>query len=170
MPQVRHIKKARKSNRKFGIKKGKPYWTWGFRSGSGFVKKVSLVPPKRSQLTQSEFWSTVYSIQEQVDDEKVECPEDFNELLGDVRGQLEELRDDTQSKLDNMPESLQNGSSGELLQERIDKLDEVIDGLPDELSCEEMSDEDEDAREGADLGAEDALVDLRNKLDEIDCG
>jgi molecular chaperone GrpE (heat shock protein) len=52
---------------------------------------------------------------------------------------MEDLRDDVQSRLDNMPESLQESPSGTLLQERIEALDTVISNLEDlntDFDCE----------------------------------
>lgn len=49
--------------------------------------------------------------------------------LTELISNLEEIRDDLQSRLDNMPESLQYGPTGELLQERIDGLDSAIGDL-----------------------------------------
>lgn len=43
--------------------------------------------------------------------------------------QLQTLLDDTQEKLDNMPDQLQESETGQLLQERIDNLSEVVDEL-----------------------------------------
>lgn len=47
----------------------------------------------------------------------------------DIASALEEIRDDLQDKLDNMPEGLQEGDVGQLLQERIDALDSAIEDL-----------------------------------------
>lgn len=52
---------------------------------------------------------------------------------------LEDLRDQQQESLDNMPENLQGGDTGCMLQERIDSLESAIDELNDISweSCEE---------------------------------
>lgn len=47
----------------------------------------------------------------------------------DMNGELEDIRDMAQDSLDNMPESLQESDTGQLLQERIDMLDGAIDEL-----------------------------------------
>ena len=47
----------------------------------------------------------------------------------DIASELEEVRDMVQDSLDNMPESLQEADTGQLLQERVDMLDGVIDEL-----------------------------------------
>lgn len=53
---------------------------------------------------------------------------------------LEEIRDAQQESLDNMPESLQCGDTGTMLQERIDCLDSAIDEL-NNISWEDCEDE-----------------------------
>lgn len=61
---------------------------------------------------------------------------------------LEEIRDDLQSRLDNMPEGLQQGDSGQILQERIDCLEAAISDLEsidfDYDEDEEVDDEDKE--------------------------
>lgn len=47
----------------------------------------------------------------------------------DVTGSLEEVRDEEESKYDNMPESLQNGANGERIQAAIDALQTAVDNL-----------------------------------------
>ena len=55
---------------------------------------------------------------------------DLNEsTAGEIASALEELRDQQQDSLDNMPENLQQGDTGQMLQERIDSLECTIDEL-----------------------------------------
>lgn len=49
--------------------------------------------------------------------------------IASIISDLEELRDELQDRLDNMPEGLQEGDVGQLLQERIDALDSAISDL-----------------------------------------
>lgn len=60
--------------------------------------------------------------------------------IDDIRSVLEEQRDNAQDSLDNIPESLQYGPTGEMLQERIDMLESVISEL-DAIDFEEIRDE-----------------------------
>jgi len=120
MPRVHYVKKARKDNP--AVKAGEPYFWWKFRYGG---KRYSKTRPRNSQLTQSAYFSSVYSLQEYVEDFELEDPTDMETLVDEVRSQIEDLRDETQSSLDNMPESLQYSPTGELLQERVDALDNV---------------------------------------------
>jgi hypothetical protein len=125
MPRVNFVKAARKDNPV--AKKGEPYYWWKFRYGG---KRFSLTHPKPSQLTQSAYLSTVYTIQEQIEAWDTITNEDDLEMFKDeIRNQLEELRDQTQESLDNMPESLQYSQTGELLQERIDALESAMDDI-----------------------------------------
>lgn len=125
MPKVIHVKKARKDNKVQGIKKGQEYWWWGVMSGGRGHKRYSLTKPKPSQLTNSEFWGAVYGIQEDAEAN----PPDFENLESqrdDIVSQLEEIRDETQGKFDNMPDGLQQGDTGQLLEERVSSLEDAI--------------------------------------------
>ena len=70
--------------------------------------------------------------------------------IASIISDLEELRDELQDRLDNMPEGLQEGDIGQLLQERIDALDSAISDM-----------------ESIDIDTiqEDALSDYRSDLD-----
>lgn len=129
MPRVNYVKAAAKDNTV--AKKGEPYYWWKFRYGG---KHLSKTPPKQSQLTQSAYLQTIYSLQE------LEQPEFdmLSDSLDDIKGQLETLRDEQQEKLDNMPEGLQQGSTGQLLQERYDACENAV----NELEGVDVPDED----------------------------
>ena len=64
MPRVHHVKAA-KDYPDHGIKKGEMYFHWKFRYGG---KHRSKVRPRSSQLTQSDFLSQMYGIQEEIED------------------------------------------------------------------------------------------------------
>ena len=141
MPRVTHVKKARKDNPV--CKKGESYYWWKFRYGG---KRYSLTRPRASQLTQSAYFSTLYSIQEMVEDWSGEA-DDMEGFIDEVRDQITELRDETQGSLDNMPESLQYSPTGELLQERVDALENAESELDciDEFDAEEPEEDDFDS-------------------------
>lgn len=50
-------------------------------------------------------------------------------LASDAKAQVEELRDELQNWLDNLPENLQGGSKAEALEEAISNLEDVISNL-----------------------------------------
>mgnify|MGYP001604439229 CR=1 FL=1 len=58
--------------------------------------------------------------------------ERFSEAKDNIlnsEGEVEELRDELQSWLDNLPENLQSSNKADMLQEAIDSLEEIIDAL-----------------------------------------
>lgn len=134
MPKV-HQQKARKDYPNEGIKKGDTYFKWSLRF-SKFGKGVtyrSATRPRSSQVTSSPFWQEVYLVQERIEDLSLDQANEGD--LRDITGEIENIRDETQEKFDNMPEGFQQGHTGELLQERIDGLDCWI----SELECIDFS-------------------------------
>jgi len=135
MPKVNYVKKARKDNPV--CKKGESYYWWKFRFGS---KHYSLTPPRQSQLTQSDFLSTIYGIQENIEDLTIE--DNFEEAIEGIKSELEELQSQCEESRDNMPEQLQDSGSGEMLQNRYDSIDEMISELESiDLEVEDFSKE-----------------------------
>lgn len=121
--------------------KGEIYYTWKFRR-SGIFK--SRTYPKQSQLTQSDFLSTVYGIMENTP-EYFEDKDMISAWVEDVYDEIEQLRDEQEEKRDNMPYQLQDSGSGETLQNRYDSLQEWLDELDNiREACE---DEEMDAEE-----------------------
>jgi len=113
------------------IKKGESYYWWQFLHGG---KNISKTQPRQSQLTQSEFMSCYYSMQEQIEDISVITitnAEELSEFIENIKSNAETLRDETQDKLDGIPDSLQSSPTGELMQERIDEMDEIISQFDD---------------------------------------
>ena len=132
MPRV-HYRKARKAYPIVGIEVGDMYYTWRIRSTYGGTTYRSKERPKPSQLTNSPFKSGYLSA--------VEIWEDSSKSPEDARGLAEALREvgqEAQESFDNMPEGLQQGDTGQLLEERAyeceSKADE-IDGYADELEA-----------------------------------
>lgn len=128
MPKVTHVKKARKANKAQGIKKGDSYYWWSVMIGGRGHKRYSLTKPKPSQLTNSEFWGAVYGIQEDAEANPPDF-ENFESQRDDIVSQLEGIRDETQDKFDNMPDGLQQGDTGQMLEERVSAIDDVISEL-----------------------------------------
>lgn len=138
MTQVHNVKKAQKDYPEQGIKKGEEYFWWSFRFGG---KHLSKTPPKPSQLTQSEYLQGIYEIQETIESLEAEDAEDLKSRIDEIIEQLGEIRDTCQGNLDNMPEQLQEGDTGQLLQERI----ETVEGAIEELEGIDVDDDvDED--------------------------
>jgi len=136
MATVTFVKKARKDYPEEGIKKGESYYWWKFRFGS---KNYSKTQPRPSQLTQSDFLSQIYGIDERIADMTIE--DDFESEIEDIKSELETLQSECEERRDNMPEQLQDSETGELLQGRYDSVDEMIselDGIDVEVDEESI--------------------------------
>ena len=131
MPRVNTVKKCRKSPgscTKCGAKipTGQPYVWWQFAYSSKTIRCSSPgCAPKASDLTRSEFYQTLYGIQEGLDYAIQTFREDGDgSALGSaLEGSAEEIRnlgEECREKYDNMPEGLQQGDTGQLLEERAD--------------------------------------------------
>lgn len=137
------------------IAKGESYYWWQFKNRP---KQFSKIRPKASELTQSNFLSQLYALDEKLSEFTAECKEDFDSFRDDFSSDIESLKDECQDSLDNMPEQLQSAPTGELLQERIDALDSWKDEV-EGVECEEC---DEDAVR------EEKKAELEKEEDETD--
>lgn len=126
------------------INVGESYWTWCFYGGQPIYSKTK---PRQSQLTNNSFKQELYSIQESVEDFSPEDPDEVGEFVEELISNLEELRDTCQESFDNIPEQLQEGNSGQILQERIENLDDVIYNL-ENIDTEFSSELDESEKDG----------------------
>lgn len=146
MPKVHHVKRARKAIPSIDVKVGDSYYWWKHRmkgSRSGF-KKVSKTRPTRSQLTMSDYLGQLYSLQD--DDRPRPSFEDLGEYRDSIRDAIQDLADQQQEKLDNMPEGLQQGDTGQMIQERIDSCENAVGDLDsiDILDEDDFDEEDDD--------------------------
>jgi predicted RNase H-like nuclease (RuvC/YqgF family) len=122
MARVTHVKKARKDIPGTDIKAGEPYYWWKFKNST---KRCSKTRPKPSQLTQSAFKSTVLEWMERLTPDFDDLESELDQLKSDV----EDLKATTEESLENMPDGLKEGDTGQLLQERIDTLEAAHDEL-----------------------------------------
>lgn len=114
-------RKARKDYPQQGIKRGDMYYQWQLYKGPVMRSKVA---PRRSQLTGSGFLATVYDIAD-VTIPNADSPDDFREAANE----LETLADETQGSFDNMPEGLQQGTTGQQLEQRVESCNEWKDAI-----------------------------------------
>lgn len=130
MPKVHHIKSARQDYPENGIKKGDSYYKWSLKTGpkSGQIFR-SKTYPKPAQLTSSPFMQQFFGIEEDIANLAFYDAEDLAVSLDDIISQIEQLRDNTQDSLDNIPDNLREGHVAQLLQERIDALDNWVSEL-----------------------------------------
>lgn len=120
MTKLHFVRRARKDYPEFDIKRGDSYYWWKFRYGSIHKSKTK---PSRSQLTQSPYYSQIYSLQ---DNFSLSVGDDIESIIEDLESELENIKEECEESLENMPEQLQDGS---ILQERIESLDDVISDL-----------------------------------------
>ena len=90
--------------------------------------------------------------------EDYELGEDTAQEIAD---ELSNIQDECQDSLDNMPESLQEGDTGQLLQERIDALSDVISEL-EGINYDSIK---EDAENDFDSEYEEGTPEYQNELE-----
>lgn len=119
--------------------------------------------PERSELTGSEYYSWLWDLQDHLE-ERYDLRSE--ECKDELYSELENVRDELQDKWDNIPESLQYSPNAEMIQERIDSLDDAM----NELDNLEYPEKDEDAEDDSEY--EDKLdeweQDLTNAIQNIE--
>ncbi len=166
MPKVTHVKSARRALPAYGIAVGDSYYHWGTKSGGRFVKRYSKTAPTRSQLTNSEFKGTLYDIfDNQIGN--AQTPDDLREAAEMLRT----LGSEQQDKYDNMPEGLQQGDTGQMLEARAsgcesaaDEIDQIAEDLENKIAEIEQNKADYEAADEDDEDAEEE--DYEGQLDD----
>jgi hypothetical protein len=129
MAKAIFVKKARKDNSV--VKAGESYYWWAFRYGGKYYSKTR---PRASQLTQSEFLSQIYEICEEIEDldtEEIKTIENLQDIRDDLSSRLNDLASEQYDNQSNMPEGLQYGPTGELLESRAEACEEMANNLDD---------------------------------------
>lgn len=130
-----------------GIAKGEQYWFVQIKTGPRSSRTLRQKAPfTRSQLTQSDYLSQLYDWE----DEKGNIGD--MDSAQDFADRIRTLGEEQSEKLENMPEGLRSGSSGELIQERIDaceaaadEIETIISDWESERDSWEPDPDDEDA-------------------------
>jgi hypothetical protein len=175
MPRVNSVDKCRKSPGqcfKCGttIEAGQPYKFWAFMVGGRGGPKIIRCGkpechPKASDLTRSEFWGAIYRLQEE--GFSGATLEDLQSERDDMAERVREVGNEQQDKLDNMPDGLRDGDTGNTLQERIDACEEIageLEGvdIPDGVEWDPDTD-----KQGDETDEECRARLLSDKLDEV---
>jgi hypothetical protein len=117
MPRVKQVVAA-KDYPKFGIVKGQKHYHWKRKTGPRSSQEYRQVePPRIEQLTSSSFRIAIHHIEKQRDE--ITDPSGIDDLITAV----EELAAEQREKFDNMPEGLQQGDTGQTLEQQADTLD-----------------------------------------------
>lgn len=168
MPKVHMVQKARKARPEHGIEVGDSYYWWKTRVGRGSgIKRYSKTPPTRSQLTNSGFLKELYSLQDSLHERLVSAGAGgFSDELQSVADEVRNMASECEEALENMPETLrETSSSGELLQERVDALNEWADEL--EGMVDLMEDDDNEDGEEEEERLEQAASEVENHTPDI---
>ncbi len=153
------------------IKKGESYYWWQFKNSP---KQFSKERPKNSQLTQSNFLSQLYALEEKLEEFSCDNREDFESFRDELKDDIETLKDECDESLSNMPEGLQSSPNGELLQERIDAMESWASDI-ESVECDydeddlrqEVLDEKDDDEELTDEEIEEKVQEkIQEKVDE----
>lgn len=134
MPRLHFVKKARRPLPQHGIKVGDSYYWAGFKQGRGGYKRYWKERPRPSQLQSSEYMQAAMEKQENLEEEAnnaktKEDLETFRDSLTSVAEEYRDLGQEQQDKYDNMPEGLQQGDTGQLLEQRREACDSLADEL-----------------------------------------
>jgi hypothetical protein len=165
MDKVHHVKSARKDHKDCGVKVGEPYYWWEIKTGpASGIKKCSKEYPKQSQLTNSPFYQSSYSIIEDINSvSSVENSEELQSLVESWVADIQQIADECEESYNAMPENFQdNSNTGQMLVERQQNMElwiEELEGV--DLPDESMFGEDADTGAG---NYEDAL---REALEDI---
>lgn len=121
-------RKAAKDYPQQGIKKGDTYWYVKLKLQRGGIVKRQKEPFKQSQLTTSEFKGAVFDWQDEL--AKIEDRDAATTAAESIRN----IGEEQQEKFENMPEGLQQGSTGELLEERANACEQAADEIDEIVS------------------------------------
>jgi hypothetical protein len=164
-------RKARKDYPNEGIKAGDEYWYVKLKLQRGGKVMRSLKPFKDSQLTTSPFKSGWYSMQEAWEESDKDA-----EAIREAAGAIRDLGEEAQGSFDNMPEGLQQGDTGQTLENRATTCSEAadqLDTLADELEgleepVEPLGDlETDEENESAATEYEDAQAEHESEVERI---
>lgn len=159
-------RKAAKDYPGNGIAKGDTYFYVKIKTGPYSSRTIrSLTRPKRWELTTSEFYSQLWPIEDEGFDQISE-PSD----LRDVAEQLRELGNEQQEKFDNMPDGLQQGDTGAMIEERAQQCEEWADAI--ETAADDLENRLADFQNAIDAGEVEDIdelgdIDLADK-DEVE--
>lgn len=129
-------RKARKDYPENGIAKGDEYWYVQIKTGPRSSRILRQKTPfKRSQLTSSDYLSQLY------DWEDTKSEISSMDEAADLAETIRSLGSEQQDKFDNMPEGLQQGDTGQMIEARAqaceaaaEAIDEIVSEWEDAVS------------------------------------
>jgi hypothetical protein len=138
MTRLHFVKRARHDYPDIEVKQGEPYYWWKFKNS---VKQRSKERPKNSQLTRSAWDGAVSDLHDSIGawDGK-----DAASFVDELKSTIEDMGSQAQESLDNMPEALQEGPTGELLRERVENAENAVSELDSVDTDQETEDDTEE--------------------------
>lgn len=155
-----HHRKARKDYPDNGIKKGDMYYFCQIKTGPRSSRIIRQIQPlTRSQKTSSEYLIQLYDWE----DSKNACSnmEDAEQMASEIR----ELGEETEEKFYNMPEGLQQGDTGCLLEERAESCSQAADEIDEIISDWETAKDELETEKGEYQAAKTAMEEADNPDD-----
>jgi hypothetical protein len=136
------------------IEVGQPYLYWEFQYGPKRVRCTKVeCAPKPQDLTQSEYMIRAYELDDELQlilNREVSSKDDAQTVASDLEAfadTIDEFAQEQRDKLDNMPEGLQQGNAGQLLEQRAGALEDSANEIRD--AAQQLNDT-EDPEEGED--------------------
>jgi hypothetical protein len=138
MARITHVKKAQKDQGTCmvchkTIRAGEPYKFFKNRIGMMSQRKVfcGACPIRASHMTTSDKLATLYGIQEGLEDQagNFTTLDDIKEALETAANEARDVAQEYEDSLSNMPEGLQQGDTGQQIQEKVDAINEWADEL-----------------------------------------
>lgn len=156
------------------VKKGETYYMWSLMSGSRGVTHYSRTKPKRSQLTNSDFLSQIYDLEDELDFSGAQSSEDLQAARDEVVLALQNLGEEQQGKFDNLPEGFQQAETGQLLERRAEACSEIadaydsvdLDDYDEELDQQDLNELRDKVRKELDLDPDDENPRLKELIEE----
>lgn len=146
------------------VKKGQEYFTWTLY---GRAPQISIDYPKRQQLTGSDFLCQVYDLEDRISELECEDIDSLKSEIDEIISDINSLADEQDEKRNNMPESLQDAPTGELLQNRYDSLQEWASNLEGvSIDFDEPDKEEDEDGETFERRKEDELTERIQELKE----
>ena len=133
-----YTQKARKDYPRFGIKKGDTYHRWAFFRQP---ERMGLTYPTRSQLTNDEGKQILYSAYDGFSVGEDFSASDLQILIDEVQSAADSFRE----RFDNMPEGLQQGDTGQMLEENANSCESAVSQLEDLMSTLEGEEDERDS-------------------------
>lgn len=149
--KVTTVKSARKAIGKCGkcgceLPKGSAYRWWKFRYGGKRIRCTKPgCAPKGSELVNSPYISGCMAAQESMEEAlgSATCVADVQSALESAAEEITNMGEEARASFDNMPENLQMGGTGEMLEGRAD----ACESLASELESAAGELEEDDARD-----------------------